>query len=393
MANPATLLPPSLYHPQTEPPAKQRMLPYYARRIFVQPMAVNLALRLMGARAISGATLNFIAQGMAANDVRRALARARGVNNWLAGWTTVAAEREQEGHALMAQGHTVSAAQCYFYAALAYHFAQFIYFNDLDAKHEIHQRSVVCYQLATRMFDPPAVRVEIPFRNITMPGYLRLPRGVTRPPVIVNVNGAAMAKEQFYTWENEFLARGMATLSYDGPGHGEGWHKMAMVPDYSEVGIAILDWLSSRSDVDGDHVAFNGVSLGGYLAIAIASRGDPRVRSISTICSPYDIAREYRVVMPMVRREIRYLFRFDNRALRATLRVVPHHLARKVSIPTLVISGGHDIIVPPRSQKEIYADLAGKKQLLFYPNGGHICYEAFPDLRMKLADWFATYIH
>jgi pimeloyl-ACP methyl ester carboxylesterase len=394
MANPATPPRPYFNQPISEPPTRPSMLFYYARRLIVQPLTVDIALRLLGAKALPGAAQqHFIAQGLNVNDVRRAIARARSVNNWVEGWRMVAAEREAEGYKLMEQGYTVSASQFFFYAALAYHFAQFIYFDDLDEKQDIHHHSVECYKLAGRMFEPPAERVEIPFRGITMSGYLRVPRGVTKPPVVINVNGAAMGKEQFYIWENEFLARGMATLSFDGPGSGETWAKMPMALDYEKVGTALLDWLATRADVDGDHVGLNGVSLGGYLTMLIAAAGDPRIRVISMDCSPYNIARDYRVVMPLVRREIRYLFGFNNRTLHTVLRVKKRDLATNIKIPALVVSGGHDVIVPPRCSKQIYAHLAGKKQLLFYPRAGHICYEGFPDLMMKIADWFATYIH
>lgn len=370
------------------------MLSYYARRVIAQPITVDIALRLLGSKALpSSALLHLNAQGLPANDVRRAIERARSVNNWVEGWRTVANEREQEGHRLMAQGYTVSASRCFFYASLAYHFAQFIYFSDLADKQAIHQRSVECYQLAARMFEPPAQRVEIPFRDITMPGYLRVPRDVSRPPVVINLNGAAMAKEQFHLWENEFLARGMATLSFDGPGSGETWAKMPMALDYDKVGAALLDWLATRPELDSEHVALNGVSLGGYFALLIAASGDPRIRVIATNCAPYNIARDYGVVMPLVRREIRYLFHFDNRALRAVFRASKTDLAKAIAVPALVVGGGRDMIVPPRSSQRIYADLVGKKQMLFYPNGSHLCHEGFPDLQMKLADWFATYIH
>ncbi len=80
-------------------------------------------------------------------------------------------------------------------------------------------------------------------------------------------------------------------------------------------------------------------------------------------------------------------------ALRAVFRASKTDLVKAIALPALVISGGRDMIVPPRSSQHIYADLASKKQMPFYPNCGHICCEGFPDLQMKLADWFATYIH
>ena len=51
-------------------------------------------------------------------------------------------------------------------------------------------------------------------------GNLRRPRDVDKPPLVVLIPGLDSTKEEFFHWEDVFLARGMATLSLDGPGPG-----------------------------------------------------------------------------------------------------------------------------------------------------------------------------
>ena len=51
-------------------------------------------------------------------------------------------------------------------------------------------RAVEIYWEAAPHFSPPAVPVEIPFDDTTLRPFLRLPRGVERPPCVVLIGGA-----------------------------------------------------------------------------------------------------------------------------------------------------------------------------------------------------------
>ncbi len=373
-----------------------RMWPYYARRVVVNRIAFEASLRLMGSRTLSGSPFaRYLAHGLDINDVSEAISHVRGLRGWVANWRAVADGRTAQGDALLAGGNTVSAARCFFYASLSYHFAQVALFGDAKLKEELSLLSYAAYAKAAPHFDPPAERVSIPFPGHDLPGYLRLPRGVSQPPVVVNMNGVSMTKEEFFSWEEEMLARGVATLSFDGPGSGESWYAgLTMVADYQQVSRAVLDFLAARPDLDGTRVGLMGVSLGGYLALWMAAASDPRYRALVTLCAPYNLAREYRVVMPLVRHEIQFLFNFDHKRLRQMLRqpAAQGGLAKQVQIPTLVIAGGQDMIVPPRNSRQIYDDLPGEKEMLYFANSGHACYNYIADVRMAAADWFVKHL-
>ena len=72
-----------------------------------------------------------------------------------------------------------------------------------------------------RRCDPPARRLEIPFAGGVLPGYLRLPRDVERPPCVIVTGGANSVKEENHAITGYLLARGLATFAFDGPGQGE----------------------------------------------------------------------------------------------------------------------------------------------------------------------------
>ena len=84
-----------------------------------------------------------------------------------------------------------------------------------------HIKAVACRTLALPYLAPPGERVAIPFAGKTLYGILRRPVGLARPPVVVMACGLDSCKEETAAYEEPFLARGMATLVFDGPGQGE----------------------------------------------------------------------------------------------------------------------------------------------------------------------------
>src|SRR5437660_470673 len=121
----------------------------------------------------------------------------------------------------------------------------------------------------------PAVdeRVAIALRNW-------LPRFVIRG---VDYGDVVRLAESIRTWEDVYLARGMATLSLDGPGQGEGGYgEGRMRPDYEAAVTAALDHLAGRDDLDMGRVGAIGISLGGHYAPRAAA-GEPRLRAVVAV--------------------------------------------------------------------------------------------------------------
>ncbi len=112
-----------------------------------------------------------------------------------------------------------------------------------------------------------------------MVANLRPPAENPRPAVVVLLPGLDSTKEEFFNWEGVFLARGLATVSLDGPGQGETGYTTHIRPDYEVAVGALLDHLRDRRDLDLDRVGVAGVSLGGYYA-ARAGAFEPRIKAV-----------------------------------------------------------------------------------------------------------------
>ena len=144
-------------------------------------------------------------------------------------------------------------------------------------KVEAYQHSMRLFRKAAAHFDPPLHIVEVPFEGKKLVGYLQIPKGEARPPVVINWGGVDSWKEDRVKSVNRMLAAGLAVLSVDMPGTGE---NPVRYGDASAVATyrAWLDHLDARGDVDGGRVGVWGLSFGGYWAARMAYEEPKRIR-------------------------------------------------------------------------------------------------------------------
>ena len=171
--------------------------------------------------AISHWAPRFVANGVPLSDFQEVTANLERWEEWLPAWSRQAAVHEALGREALAAGYGRSAGEHLTRAGVCYHFAKFVAVDDYESMRAAHRKAVECRQAALPHIDPPGERVEIPYEGTQLYGILRKPRGVDRPPVVVMCMGLDSAKEEMDAYESVFLARGMATLAFDGPGQGE----------------------------------------------------------------------------------------------------------------------------------------------------------------------------
>jgi hypothetical protein len=62
------------------------------------------------------------------------------------------------------------------------------------------------------------------------------------------------------------VERGWNALTFDGPGQNAALHRQKLYfrPDWEAVITPVVDWLTTRTDVDADAIVLHGVSQAGY---------------------------------------------------------------------------------------------------------------------------------
>src|SRR6266705_6840159 len=115
------------------------------------------------AMAISHWAPRFTMNGVTAGDFERITSGLTSWNDWCAGWSAVGAEHEQLGRDALAEGRERSAGAHLSQAAVYYHFAKFMFVDDVGQMRAAHLMAVRCLTDALPFLEPPGERVEIPF--------------------------------------------------------------------------------------------------------------------------------------------------------------------------------------------------------------------------------------
>jgi len=340
--------------------------------------------------AISHWGPRFTTNGVTVGDFERITAGVKEWAQWCAAWSAVAADHEQLGRDALAAGRELSAGAHLARAAVYYHFAKFLFVEDVGQMRAAHLAAVRCLTDALPYLDPPGRRIEIEFEGARLVGVLRTPATAGPYPVVVLIPGLDSAKEEFGTTEQLFLKRGLATFSVDGPGQGEAEYDLPIRGDWEVPGAAILDRLSSEPSLDAARIAIWGVSLGGYYAPRVAS-GDERVRACVALAGPYDFGACWDQLPGLTRAA----FRVRSRAASEdAARAAAHQLSlagrtESIRCPLLVVTGRLDRLIPWQHAARLAEEAAGPAELLLLADGNHGCANVAPFHRFTTADWVA----
>ena len=345
------------------------------------------------AMAISHWAPRFTTNGVTAGDFERITSGLASWDGWCAGWSAVAAEHEQLGRDALADGRGMSAGAHLSQAAVYYHFAKFLFVNDLGQMRAAHLKAVACLTDALPFLDPPGRRVEIPFDGSRLAGILRLPgpeAGEGRYPAMIMIPGLDSAKEELRSTEELFLERGIATFSVDGPGQGEAEYDLAIRGDWEVPGGAVIDYLQTEPAIDPGRIGVWGVSLGGYYAPRVAS-GDDRVKACVALAGPYDFA-EHWDSLPILTREAFRVRSFSPDLDTARARAAALSLAGRAGLircPLLAVMGQLDRLIPWQHAQRLVNEAGGPAELLLLEQGNHGCANLAPFHRYLTADWAA----
>jgi dipeptidyl aminopeptidase/acylaminoacyl peptidase len=337
--------------------------------------------------AVANWAPRFLAQGVDPNDFQRVTAPLERWEQWLDAWVA-----NGDLHADLARDaerarRRLTAGRAWVRAALSYHFAKFVWMVDLSRHRQAADRAVAALRRAHALLDPAAERLEVPFEGTTMVATLRRPRDTGRAPLVLLLPGLDSAKEEFFNWEQEFLERGMAALSLDGPGQGETGYTTHIRPDYEVAVTAALDHLAGRGDLDLDRVGAVGVSLGGYYAPRAAAF-EPRVRAAVAIGGPYNFGDCWRGLPQLTRETFLHHSGAADEAAgeRAAGALDLGPVLPRLRQPLLVIFGKLDRLIPYQQAERVAAE-APAGELAMYPDGNHVCNNLPDRARPLAADW------
>jgi len=310
-----------------------------------------------------------------------------------------ARRREGVADALAASGRTTSAAESYFIAALLYGSAQWGIFETTAENLELEERKTRCYLAYTAGADHEIRRVEIPFGDGVIPGYLHVPAGLTGPaPAVLGLSGMDTFKEMRHSlYGDRLLGRGFVSLAIDGPGQGEALVRHGLAFDganFAEAGRAAIEWLREQPEADG-RVAVTGASFGSFWGTQIAEAVPGLLgTAVLFVCHQPGFRALCEEASPTFKMRLMYLSGHTDEAefdeWVRTLDLRPD--AGRIDAPYLAIGGEQDELSPIEESFDLYARIGAPKELVMYEGETHGLFTTTstslgPSPQDLLADW------
>jgi pimeloyl-ACP methyl ester carboxylesterase len=223
--------------------------------------------------------------------------------SWFKGWYSLAEMILTEAEKSRASGRRVSAlgsflrTSNYFRAAYTFLIGMPVDPRVVDA----YRRHRAAFEDAVALMVPTAERIAIPYDGAIMHGYLfrASDDGTPCPTLIINGGYDSTAEEAYLFSGAAAIARGYTTIVFDGPGQGAAIieNRMVFRPDWEAVIGSVIDYATTRSEIDPAKIALMGISFGGYLAPRAAS-GEPRLAACIADPGEFSLSEEFKSRMP-----------------------------------------------------------------------------------------------
>ncbi|GIN70326.1 dipeptidyl aminopeptidase [Bacillus sp. J14TS2] len=265
----------------------------------------------------------------------------------------------------------------------------------LSPNHPDHQRyweqSRIKFEKACDLLDEPFVKLDVSYKEGTLPCYLFTPRSKksSNPTLIVATGGEGTAMEMHLWIGRECLRRGYNVLLFEGP-HNPGSYYLSELsleePEDCEKSVSsVIDQLVEFDQIDPKKIAITGYSFGGYVAIRAAAY-DTRIQALipnSPLRSLHDllgtvlteevqqlpsetldqiISEGEKAIMDVAMRS------FGVQSLHELMTKLDHFringLEEKIVCPTLSLTGEEDGDEVINQAQQFHGNIASSKKLL-----------------------------
>ena len=341
------------------------------------------------ASAISHWAPRFVSNGVLLADFEDVTKPLERWEDWCAAWSARAKVHEDLGRASLKDGFKLTAGEHLIRAAIYYHFAKFVFVQDVKQMRAAHVKAVECYRDGVAHARPPGERIELQYQDKKIYGVLRKPN-LSNNPVLIMAPGLDSTKEEIHAYEEPFLARGIAVLAIDGPGQGEAEYDIPICGDYERAASAVVDWIETRDDLNKKNIAIWGVSLGGYYAPRAAAY-EERIKACIALSGPYEWDRIWDGLPELTREtfRVRSHSKDETQARAVAKTLTMKEAASRITCPIFIVTGRQDRLVPASHAEQLAKAVSGPVELMIVEDGGHNANNRPYRYRSRTADWLA----
>lgn len=233
--------------------------------------------------------------------------------------------------------------------------------------------------LKSDQFSEPELIKWKTFDGKMISGFLYRPAAAFKGkrPVIVNIHGGPEGQfvPGFLGRNNYYLDEMGIAMVFPNIRGSSGYGKTFLKLDngflredsYKDLD-ALLDWIKTQPDLDGDHIMVTGGSYGGHATLAVASRYADKIRcavdvvGMSNLVTFLQHTEEYRRDL----RRVEYGDERDPKMREFLESIAPIRNVAKITKPLFVIQGKNDPRVPASEAEQIVATLKNQKTPVWY---------------------------
>ena len=199
--------------------------------------------------------------------------------SWTQAWLSTARRVEGVAQKALKKGHRVSAREAFLRATTYYQAAFFFGYDKDSAKAELYKKHTARFQAAGALFDPPYESIRIPFEGRTLPGYFLRCDSKPRATILIQMGADGSAEQIYFSGGGAAALRhGYNALIFEGPGQTGAFMRdrsLTYRHDWEVPVMAVVDYATSRPEVDPARIALIAYSVGGYFgprAVAFEKR-------------------------------------------------------------------------------------------------------------------------
>jgi 2,6-dihydroxypseudooxynicotine hydrolase len=242
------------------------------------------------------------------------------------------------------------------------------------------RRAVEIYWEAAPLFTPPSIPIEVPYDGTVLRPFMRLPRGIERPPCVLMIGGANSNMINMHAVSDYYLDRGMATVGFDGPGQGEfraRTGRALVVKDFDRALGAVAEWAQKDARIDGRRLGVYARATGALLAMH-AQASDKRIKAIVAHPGAFRFADffEQAFVHTLVSHRLEMCSFLGAKTLEEGTRLLREQLtledvADRIDCPVLSVCSADDTTMPTSQSTLLKEHLKGPVEVVVFPGKGH----------------------
>ncbi len=287
-------------------------------------------------------------------------------------------------------GQLLSARSFYRYASACFRFGQIPLPGNAERKRIMYRKLIENFGAAAALDNPAIQRVEIPYRNAQLCGWLMLPLGIAAPPLVIVLGGFDGWREEYHNGAQYLVERGIAALLIDGPGQGETglFQHLYLTPNVADAFSCIVDYMLLDPRV-GSQIGIWGNSFGGLLA-ALTVSSEHRIQACCINGSPVRPIDKFEQIPPLVERAGTLVGTSDRDTILDVIRqlsITPEK--NQIQCALLQLHGALDPLCPAAEAHAIYDHAPSiDKHIIIWPDGDHCVYNHAHEKHTIVADWF-----